>query len=211
MNTYQKIKLYVLSLSLLFAIIAIVTVSWPKDLVFELCTKDVTCSNIDKIYNGLKLIWVVISENVLPILMCICLLVCRKFKRDFEYFLKGGGQQVIHIQKIKSEDYEHLTFLATYIIPFFGFTFEDPRRLVAYLLLLIVIGVMFVKTDKYYANPTLAIIGFKLYRATLSDNRGVYESVLVISPDELREKEVVHYELIDNDVFYVKKKNRSIS
>ncbi|WP_308413060.1 anti-phage protein KwaA, partial [Vibrio parahaemolyticus] len=77
----------------------------------------------------------------------------------FEYELKGGSQDSLRVEQSKSESYEHLTFLATYIIPFLGFSFDEPRKLAAYVLLLVVIGFIFVRTDKYYANPTLALLG----------------------------------------------------
>lgn len=208
MNNYQKIKLYFLSLTLLFVIVAIATVSLPSEKQIKaasICI-ETACKLPDQYLDYLGYLEILLIVNKLPIAMLICLLISWKFKRDFDHLLKGGGQKPIRIQSIKSEDYEHLTFLATYIIPFFGFTFEDPRRLVAYLVLLIIIGAIFVKTDKFYANPTLALLGFKLYRANLSDRNGVYESVVVISKDNLHEEQIVHFELISKDVFFVKSK-----
>lgn len=120
--------------------------------------------------------------------------------------LKGGGQRTIRIRKVQNQDYEHLTFLTTYIIPFFGFSFDDLNRLAAYLILLILIGYIFIKTGKYYANPTLAVMGFKLYKGTFSDQNGIYENITVISTDSLKAEQVVYYKLISENVFYVRKK-----
>ncbi|EHI9274977.1 hypothetical protein J9102_004194, partial [Vibrio vulnificus] len=144
--------------------------------------------------------------NLLPILMLFALLYSWAIKRDFDHLLEGGGEQVIRVQNVQSEDYEHLTFLATYIIPFFGFTFDDPRRLIAYFILLVLIGIMFIKTNKYFANPSLAVLGFKLYKATLSDSNGIYESVILISHDVIKSESVVKYRLISSGVFFVKNK-----
>ncbi|EJG1989746.1 TPA: anti-phage protein KwaA [Vibrio parahaemolyticus] len=212
MSNYQKIKLYFLSLSLLFLIVAIATVSLPNE--ESVCGLGLCTGSECKLSTILSGYWdyflLLLEVNVLPAVMMVCLLVSWKFKRDFDYLLKGGGQKSIRISKIKNEDYEHLTFLATYIIPFFGFTFEDPRRLIAYLVLLFIIGAIFVKTDKYYANPTLALLGFKLFKADLCDRNGVYESVIVISKDNLQEGQEVHFELISKDVFYVKNKEQKV-
>ncbi|WP_341496088.1 anti-phage protein KwaA [Photobacterium damselae subsp. damselae] len=208
MNNYQKIKLYFLSLTLLFVIVAIATITLPSEEQIKaasICI-DAICKLPDQSFDYWGYFKLLLVVNKLPIGMMVCLIISWKFKRDFDHLLSGGGQKPVRIQSIKSEDYEHLTFLATYIIPFFGFTFEDPRRLVAYLVLLIIIGVIFVKTDKFYANPTLALLGFKLYRANLSDRNGVYESVVILSKDTLREGQIVHFELISEDVFFVKSK-----
>lgn len=137
--------------------------------------------------------------------MLLMIAISWKFKNDFKHTLQGGGHKVIRIQNIKSEDYEYLTFLATYIIPFVGLSFDDPRRLIAYFILLVIIGVMLIRTDKYYANPTLAVLGFKLYRATACDRNGIYESILLITKDDIEKNEVVNFELLSKNVFYVRK------
>ncbi|WP_188015142.1 anti-phage protein KwaA [Vibrio harveyi] len=208
MSNYQKIKLYFLSLSLLFVVVAIATVALPTEK--QISSLGLCIGSECKLSTILSGLWgyflLLLEVNLLPTAMMLCLLLSWKFKKDFDYLLRGGGQKSIRIRKITNEDYEHLTFLATYIIPFFGITFDDPRRLVACLVLLIIIGAIFVKTDRYYGNPTLALLGFKLYKADLCDRNGIYESVIVISKDNLHEGQEVHFELISKDVFYVKRK-----
>lgn len=207
MNTIQKIKLYILSLALLFLIIAIMMAKLPKESFYfckpeDVCTTKIIFSNLFNYFIHL------LEANVIPLVMLLLLTISWFFKYEFDHLLQGGGQKVIRIQSIENEDYEHLTFLATYIIPFFGFKFDDPNQFVAIVVLLAIIGAILVKTDKYYANPTLAILGFRLYKATLNDCNGVYESVTVISKDELKENEIVHWELISDNVFYIKRKIR---
>lgn len=205
MNTIQKIKLYVLSLAFLFVIIAIITAKLPKE-AFELCSLDQACSAnmvVSKLFDYSLLL---ATNNIIPIAMIILLAVSWYFKHEFEHLLQGGGQKTIRIQSLENEDYEHLTFLATYIIPFFGFKFDDPNQLTAIIVLLFIIGAIFVKTDKYYANPTLAVLGFRLYKASLNDKNGVYESITLISRSELKEEDIVYWEKISNNVFYIKNK-----
>ncbi len=119
--------------------------------------------------------------------------------------LDGGAGDSMFVVECQSENYEHLTFLATYIIPFFGFSFTETGRLLAYGVLLIVIGAIFIKTDRYYANPTLALFGYKLYRITMSDANARYESVIVITKSTLSANQSVNYKLLSNNVYYVRK------
>lgn len=203
MNNREKIKLYILSLAILFPMIMIMSAQMPE-YQFSVCLGE-QCSFGYWVKELSYAIWITCKLNWLPCLMLICFIISMVIKHQFDYMLDGGGENTIHVCEVKSEDYEHLTFLATYIIPFFGFSFDDPRKLVAYLILLIVIGFIFVRTDKYYANPTLALFGFKLYRANLSDPNGLYESVIVISKDTITPNQIIKYKLISENVFYAKK------
>ncbi|OEE39967.1 anti-phage protein KwaA [Vibrio anguillarum] len=204
MKNKEKIKLYILSLAILFLIIMIMSLKMPV-YKFSVCS-DEPCTVGFWAMELLYAIWDTYKLNWLPCLMFFCFCFSMLIKHQFTYMLQGGGENTIRVCEVKSEDYEHLTFLATYIIPFFGFSFDDPRKLVAYLILLIVIGFIFVRTDKYYANPTLALFGFKLYRANLTDQNGLYESVIVISQDTITPNQIIKYKLISDNVFYAKKK-----
>ncbi|SKA58781.1 anti-phage protein KwaA [Photobacterium toruni] len=203
MKNIEKVKLYILSLAILFFIVIIMTFKIPKE-SFPICdfsnSKTLVC--FENYFEYLKAL---IKCNLLPSLMVILLIVCVKIKKDFNYMLSGGAGASIRVCEVKSEDYEHLTFLATYIIPFFGFTFNEPQKLLAYFVLLIVIGFIFVRTDKYYANPTLALFGFKLYKANLSDQNRIYESVIIISKDIIEPNTSIRYKLISDNVFFAKK------
>ncbi|HFG2217128.1 TPA: anti-phage protein KwaA, partial [Vibrio cholerae] len=187
-----KIKLYILSLALLFLIVFVMTVKLPQ-MDASVCKDGCELSVSAWFYKDY--IIELAKSNVLPILMLLLLLISWFIKHELEHLLDGGAEQVIRVIQIENQDYEHLTFLATYIIPFFGFTFDDPRRLIAYFILLVLIGMMFIKTDKYFANPSLAILGFKLYKATLANSNGIYESVILISRDVIIKDSVVKYKL----------------
>ncbi|CAB1248283.1 anti-phage protein KwaA [Vibrio cholerae] len=204
MNNKEKVKLYILSLAILFLIVMIMSLKMPV-YKFSVCLGEQRSVS----FWAKEVLFAILDTyllNWLPFLMFLCFCISMLIKYQFDYMLEGGGENTIRVCEAKSEDYEHLTFLATYIIPFFGFSFDDPRKLVAYVVLLVVIGFIFVRTDKYYANPTLALFGFKLYRANLTDQNGLYESVIVISQDTITPNQIIKYKLISDNVFYAKKK-----
>lgn len=145
--------------------------------------------------------------NWLPIAMCILIAYCEIIRRQFEFIISGNVGDSLRITKCESENYEHLTFLATYIIPFTGLNFDSIFRIAAYLFLIIIIGVIFIKTEKYYANPTLAVFGYKLYRVTLSDQIKDYESVVVLTKSELKTGQSVAYKFISKNVCFVREIN----
>ncbi len=88
-----------------------------------------------------------------------------------------------------------------------GFSFDDPQKNIAYFLLIVVIGLIFIKTDKYYANPTLALFGYKLYRVNISHaGSGEVKNVIAISMDVLTVDDQVFYSFFDDYVFIARKK-----
>lgn len=194
MKLRDEVKLYILSLAILFFIVLLITLKI-----------DIKPSNYIELRSWWQWCWIYLMHNWLPCLMVILMLYSELIRREFDHKLDGGAGDSMYITDCRSENYEHLTFLATYIIPFFGFSFNEIGRLLAYGVLLVVIGIIFVRTDKYYANPTLALFGYKLYRVNMSDAQNHYESVIVITQDDLSNNQHVNYKLLSNRVFFVRK------
>ena len=193
MKIKEQIELYVLSLMFLFCMIFFMSIDTLP------CEDTSVCKN----YEPLDYLY----ANWLPVLMIIALGYCEKIRRSFEYILEGNSGDSLTIEECKSESYEHLTFLATYIIPFLGFNFESIFRLIAYFMLFVIIGIIYVKTDMYFANPTLAVFGYKLYKVTLSDSENRYESITVLTKNNLEVGQNVSYQFISNSVCFVRKVN----
>lgn len=101
-DTRRKIDLYILSLGLLFVFILIMTVQFPEG-VIDL--------------RHLSSWWRFVSLNIFPaiIFLCLCYAVFAFFRFDFD--LKGATDIPFEVTKVESINYEHLTFLATYVIP----------------------------------------------------------------------------------------------
>ncbi|EDT3962692.1 TPA: hypothetical protein G8V85_001278 [Salmonella enterica] len=191
-NTYNKVGLYILSLAMLFVFIIILTAKIPF------------CFTSDCSFIGLKKI---VLTNIVPIVCFVFFLFSIYFYKRLKNITKYNGQDSVKITSCQSENYESLTFLATYIVPFMGFSFEDMQKNIAYLLLVVVIGIIFIKTDKYYANPTLALFGFKLYRVNiLHPGSGETKNLIAISNDVLKVDDNVYYSFFDEFVFIARKK-----
>ncbi|MBV1842229.1 anti-phage protein KwaA [Photobacterium ganghwense] len=190
MKIGDQIKLYLLSLMFLFFMVLLISLN------INPCDGEAKCTE-PKVIDYLKTNW-------LPILMLFFIFYCEKIRREFEFYLKGSASDSLKVLECKSESYEHLTFLATYIIPFLGFNFESIPRLLAYLFLMIIIGVIFIRTNRYYANPTLAVFGYKLYKVTLADSENHYDSITVISKSDLKAGQNVKYKFISESVCFVR-------
>lgn len=123
----------------------------------------------------------------------------------FDYRIAGSKSIAARVVKIEDVNYEHLTFLTTYIIPLICFNLTNVRYLLALGVLLFVIGVIYVKTDKFYANPTLAVLGFRVYKINLQTRVRLLEGIVVISKERLAEGDQISRLGLDDKVYFVRK------
>jgi hypothetical protein len=190
-RTLEKFELYVLSLWLLFLLIIVVTIDIP--ICFDKQCAFIGFAELIKrnAVSGIALVFVLFG------VLCY-------FR--FDYKIAGSKSIPVTISSVEDLNYEHLTFLSTYIIPLICFNLTSVRYLIALGLLLVVIGVIYVKTDKFYANPTLAVLGFRLYSAVVTRRTGQTVKVVLISKDRLHEDSQIQFLELDNRVYYAKGK-----
>ena len=148
-NNIKKINLYIISLSLLFVFMIVTTASIP-------------CDNFD--FKNLDSWFVFIKINFLSII-CFCMLIYSYCSyKNFQDSLKGATQIPFEIRKIESINYEHLTFLTTYVVPLISFDFNKTRQIVILFLLLIAIGAIYIKTDLSMQIHLLHFLVFKFIK-----------------------------------------------
>ncbi len=191
-DNFKKVNLYILSLGLLFVFFIIITIKFP-DKPF----------NVKDLENWKD----ILILNIIPIVCFIMLLYSFFAYKKFEFDLKGTTDIPFEVTKIESINYEHLTFLATYIIPLISFDFESIRQMIVLGLLLVVMGIIYIKTDLFYANPSLALLGFFIYKSNGSFKNGAREDIVIISREKIIFGQKVSYIKLDDRIYYVKGAN----
>lgn len=187
----RKIGLYFLSLWLLFVLIIIITVKVP------------ICFSKDSSFVGVSYLF---SHNIIPILSFLGILIGVFSFLDFRYQRKGTPELSFKITEIENIDYEHLTFLTTYIIPLVCFKFDNLRYIIVFVLLLLVIGSIYIRTDLFYANPTLAILQFRIYKVTGEFRNGESrQNRILICKEKLKKDDHVKYFKLDERIYYASK------
>ena len=189
--THKKVGLYIISLGLLFVFVIVIKIEVP------------VCFGESCEFIGFKNL---ITKNIIPII-CFMFLIWGLFEYyRFRYDLRGTTDIPFQIKKIESVNYEHLTFLATYVIPLVGFDFDSTRYLIVLGVLLVVMGVIYVKTDLFYANPSLALLGFHIYKVDGNfkgnENRN---DLILITMNKLSKDDRVSYIKLDERIFYAVK------
>ena len=168
-QTCLKIEFYILSLRLLFVLAFVLTVDIPISFA------------PDAEFIGF---WPLIKRNWVAIISLLMVLVSWIISQKLEHRFKGAHNPVAEIISIKNENYEHLTFLTTYIIPLICISLDEIRYIIVFIIVLIVIGEIYVRMDLYLGNPTLALSGYHLYRIEANGISST-DGILVISKDKL--------------------------
>lgn len=187
-NVCRKVDLYILSLSLLFIFFVIVTFQFPEK-----------SFSIHDCNGWLKLL----QNNVIPIISLLILVYSYFAYLRFNYDLKGATDIPFEIVQIEDINYEHLTFLATYVVPLISFDFGSSRQMIVLGLLLIVMGVIYIKTDLFYANPSLALLGFRIYKVDGDFKNGKQKGTILICRSRLSKGKKVKYIKLDERIYYV--------
>lgn len=186
----RKVGLYFLSLWLLFVLIIIITAKVP------------ICFTQGSTFVGIKFL---ITNNIVPIISIFALFIGALSYYDFKHQMKGTLELSFKILEIENIDFEHLTFLTTYIIPLVCFEFDNIRYLMVFVILIIVIGSIYIRTDLFYANPTLAILKYRIYKVQGEFRNGEIKTKILICKDELNINDRVKYIKLDERIFYAKK------
>jgi hypothetical protein len=61
---------------------------------------------------------------------------------------------------------EYILYVVTYIFPFISDKILDLSNIFSLLILILTLGILYIGANLYYVNPTLSVLGFKLYRIT---------------------------------------------
>lgn len=188
-NSVEKFELYILSLWLLFFLVIVVTIDLK---IFE--------GNPREFVGWTE----ALGKNLIPIIALLFLVLGVFYYFRFDYRLSGSTTIPVEISSVEDLNYEHLTFLTTYIIPLVCIDLENERYIMVLLVLLVVIGIIYVKTDKFYANPSLSLLGFRLYSATIKKRTGEQFSAVVITKSRLSDTTLIKYIKLDDRVVYAK-------
>lgn len=191
-KTVLKIKFYIISILILLVLAVFIDIKLIDSNGAFLGLCDLICSN-----------WFSIISIIFIIMGFIFLLI-----QNHE--LNGASNPCCRITKIENVNYEFLTFLTTYIIPLICFDFDKTRYKIVFLILLIIIGIVFVKMNLYVANPILAIMGYRLYKVSV-DKKKDNKDILVISRSELFINDSIDWIKLDDRCWYVKRRRNERS
>jgi hypothetical protein len=186
---WQKIKLYIISLFLLFLLLFLNKVPYSF--------------SGDSEFIGFKAFFT--KENLVVTISIIFMLLAAIFYFLFNFQIAEAATNLpVQITKIENYNFETVTFLATYIIPLvcfdLDFDLDKNRNLFMLFCVLFLIGLIYIKTNMFYTNPTLAVLGFHIYKI----NTIKQEGIIVIIKGKVKRDDWLFCKHISDNIFYAK-------
>lgn len=176
-----KLSLYMISLWILFFMLIVLKVD-VSDIPCE-----INCSNIKRFA----------CKNIFSLICILFILFGVAGYVLFKDLLKNAKQLPIKLKECESVNYENLSFLATYIIPLVCFPMQTDREIFVMFAVIIIIGCIFVKTNLYYTNPSLVLLGFNVYKVK-TDSQKFQEGIVIVRGKLKSEDDVKYLSLSDN-------------
>jgi hypothetical protein len=149
------------------------------------------------------------GSNVVPTVSLLFIIFGAVFYWRFNYIVeKGSKDSPMTITTIEDLYFENLSFLITYIIPLVGFDLDSNRNRLMLFLVLFLIGWFYVKANIFYTNPSLAVLGYRIYKidASRAAKAGPAETVtnmIVIVRGRLRKGDVIFPKTLDDNILFV--------
>lgn len=191
-NILLKIQMYIISLWLLFLLIIPVTVQFiPED-------------KIEDIQSFAQFLLEVCRKNILPLICLFMVIVCFVLFKQLEYRWKGSRRLSVKVKEIEDNSFEYLAFLTTYIIPLVCMNLDEFRYVFVLFILLIIIGIIFVRSEFYLGNPTLALMNYRLYKIRYISGDVEYEK-LIITKDKIKAGDLLESIPFDQNTWYVRR------
>lgn len=184
----MKLCLYLISLWILF---------------FMLIVLKLDVSSIPFKMNVKNIVYFVLSNQI----SCICFVFIILGGIGYWWFadsLINAKNLPVKILQCESVNYENLSFLATYIIPLVCFPMETGREVFVMFSVIVIIGCIFVKTNLYYTNPSLILLGFNVYRVK-TDSKKIFQQGIVIVKGKLNEGESIKYLSLSDNIYFGRK------
>lgn len=170
----------------------------PKD--FSLCSIDSWMA-------------LLVSNRILMFVMVLCmmwLIAAIESFVSFSAFVWTGKEQGYEIKNVQEKEDASLNFFMTMVIPLLIDDVGTIQGALTFLIIVILMIMLLGKTNLFYANPVLAILGYRVYEFTFVENSTFDNNKCIGVARGRLSKDVgsVEYEVISDAVVYTKEMKR---
>lgn len=191
---FRKVVLY------LSAFLPMLFVMWVKELlvmVEMVLTKPEEYSWED-IYTNKYLIAVVVFIVLIAISTGVLLYRNRKV-----------SVYTIQLESVKNKTAEYyLAYYSLFILALMGFSLVSPVDLVILGLLIVILGIVYIKNDLFFINPTINIFKSYIYEVEYKQGEEII-SKLIISKEKIDKKDTIELEVSEFEFTFLRKKYES--
>lgn len=102
----------------------------------------------------------------------------------------------------------YLGYYSLFILSLLGFSFINIVDILVLCLLIITLGVVYIKNELYFMNPTINIFRSYIYEVEYSYKDQI-ERKLIISKEKVKINEIIDIELSEFEFTFMRKKNEA--
>ncbi len=102
----------------------------------------------------------------------------------------------------------YLGYYSLFILSLLGFSFTDIVDILVLSLLIITLGIVYIKNELYFMNPTINIFRSYIYEVEYSYKDQI-ERKLIISKEKVKINEIIDIEISDFEFTFMRKKQES--
>lgn len=138
----------------------------------------------------------------LVFLVIISILTVGLLKRN-----KQTGVYTVSLKTVKNRSAEYyLAYYSLFILALIEFSLTDPIDLTVLALLLFVLGVVYIKNDLFFMNPTINIFQSYIYEVEYETDQAMITK-LIISPVKLSEGNVIDIDISEFEFTFLRRKH----
>ena len=123
--------------------------------------------------------------------------------RYFTIKTKGNTRIPRRVVSIEQNREVSLAFFAAYILPLVTIEFNDINKLNGFIIIVFLLLALCWKTEFWYTNPILLLIGFKIYEVELESSS---EKVIALCRKELKNNDFAEIMEISDEVIFLRKR-----
>lgn len=154
---------------------------------------------IVKFYNFDKGIVENLKGQYIPFFVFIILILVSVLTFLYFYFCELNSE--VSFSGIENKNSEILTYFITYVVPITTLKEDEINSIIVNILLFLVIGVFYVKSNLFYLNILFTLSGYNVY--TDSDNKIIISKK---SADKLNNRSHVKTKKVGPNIFIINKK-----
>lgn len=144
-----------------------------------------------------------ISDVIIAIIISIIIaMTISDTVKNFRQLRTSSNSEEMTMKEVKEITQDYIPYVVSYLFPVLS-DLTNPTMLFSVIAVLIIIGVLYVRTDMLLTNPALLLVGFRLYEV---EAEGHIDKLKIISKSVLGRNDKPMLRMITNKI-YIERKN----
>lgn len=128
---------------------------------------------------------------ILSFLTIICIIYIKFSLKGIEKY-QSNRYTTMRINNASSDSI--LNYISIYILTFIDFNLNSISNITTLIFIMILLGIISIKYDDLYINPTLLFWNYKIYNITINKNGREIEKIILLNGNLYKNTELIIYE-----------------